>query len=421
MTQISRPQAGRQTSYPDAGGYTASQWARIFATVFLLDETTEGVLKHLSELAVSNPSGKTIRVASGAALCRGYWFANEDQTTPANASNVDFSPTTPAAARTDKVVLVENNTDSAYDGTADYGSAVLEFPTDLTDYESTSSVPAHSCRLAILTGVAGGAARSLTQDVAIDGDIWMIELARYDISSGGAVSSLTDYREYAPKMDTENLEDAAVTTAKLEADAVTAVKLADGAVTTAKIDNNAVTNTELADDAVNSDQIADGAIDTVHIADEQVTAAKIQNRTRIVAIPIVAVEVSYDYTDKDWELPDGLTTAWAAHWRVPEDFVSDLKVRAVVTADSAGDMYASATCDYGAEGESDSQHTASFASTAITLSSLTLTEITEMTLSDAAIGDYIECVFYRYGGNVGDTIGDIVRLYAVIAEYTSDS
>lgn len=199
MTQVSRPQSGRLVDgYVDAGGYTANQWARVYSTLFTVDETTQGVIKHLSDLEVTNPGAPSddISVASGAALVRGHWFVNEDQGNPAAASAVDFIPTTPAAARIDRVVLVQNNTDLAYDGTTDYGSAVLEVPADLTDYDGAASVPAHTCRLAILTGVAGGAMRALTQDVSVTGDIWMIEIARYTISDAGVISGLTDYRSF---------------------------------------------------------------------------------------------------------------------------------------------------------------------------------------------------------------------------------
>lgn len=230
MTQVSRPQSGRLVDgYVDAGGYTADQWARIYSTLFTLDETTEGVIKHLSDLEVTNPGSPSddISVASGAALVRGHWFVNEDQATPAGASDVDFVPTTPAADRIDRVVLVQNNTDLAYDGTADYGSAVLEVPADLTDYDGVASVPAHTCRLAILIGVSGGAMRALTQDVAISGDIWMLEIARYTISAAGVISSLTDYRAYVPQVTTENIADDAVTTDKILDENVTAAKIAN--------------------------------------------------------------------------------------------------------------------------------------------------------------------------------------------------
>jgi len=45
--------------------------------------------------------------------------------------------------------------------------------------------------------VSGGAARALTQDIGVDGDIWMVRLATYSISAVPAVSVLTDVRDFA--------------------------------------------------------------------------------------------------------------------------------------------------------------------------------------------------------------------------------
>ena len=209
MSQISRPQQGRYITYPDCGGYTAQQWARVFRRL-VQDSTTQGVFGgYLSEMEVTNPIGVTITVASGAALVNGHYCLNEDTTDPANDSDVDFAPSTPGADRIDKVVLVQNNTGTPY-------TTNLEFPTDLTDYAGLSSIPAHSCRLAILTGVSGGAARDLVQNVPVDGDIWMIELARYTITNAPAISvGPTDYRDYAPKIDTNNIENDAVDDTKV--------------------------------------------------------------------------------------------------------------------------------------------------------------------------------------------------------------
>jgi len=190
MTQISRPQQGRYVTYPDCGGYTANQWARVFRLLTNAHTTRAVFGGYLDEMEVTNPIGVTIRVASGAALVNGHYCFNEDQTDPALASNVNFVPSTPGADRIDKVVLVQNNTDTPY-------TTNLEFPTDLTDYAGLSSIPAHSCRLAILTGVEGAAARDLVQDVAVDGDIWMIELSRYTITNAPLISvEPIDYRDF---------------------------------------------------------------------------------------------------------------------------------------------------------------------------------------------------------------------------------
>ena len=86
-----------------------------------------------------------------------------------------------------------------------------------------------------------------------------------------------------------------VTTAKIADNAVTMAKLAGGtlptditvnsdnivnlSIATADIAADAVTGAKIADDSINSEHYVDGSIDTAHIADSQVTAAKIANTT----------------------------------------------------------------------------------------------------------------------------------------------
>jgi len=65
-----------------------------------------------------------------------------------------------------------------------------------------------------------------------------------------------------------------IETADIQDDAITAAKIADNAVVTAGINADAVTGAKIADDAINSEHYTDGSIDTAHIADAQITAAK---------------------------------------------------------------------------------------------------------------------------------------------------
>jgi len=51
----------------------------------------------------------------------------------------------------------------------------------------------------------------------------------------------------------------------------------DSAITTAKIAADAIDGTKIADDSINSEHYVDGSIDTAHIADSQVTTVKIAN------------------------------------------------------------------------------------------------------------------------------------------------
>ena len=99
-------------------------------------------------------------------------------------------------------------------------------------------------------------------------------------------------------IDTAHIADAQITTAKLAADAVTSAKIADDAidsehigngainssdmladnvVTTAKIAANSVTNSEIATATILTGNIANGNINTAKIQDDAVTNAKIAN------------------------------------------------------------------------------------------------------------------------------------------------
>lgn len=86
------------------------------------------------------------------------------------------------------------------------------------------------------------------------------------------------------KIDGDNIQDAAITEAKIGAFAVTTAKIGAGAVTTAKIAASAVTATEIAAstitnakmaaDSINTTQIVNSAVTTAKIADGAITQAK---------------------------------------------------------------------------------------------------------------------------------------------------
>jgi len=374
MTQTSRPQSGKYSDgYHDAGGYTSEQWARIFSVLFTLNEETEGVVKHLSDMAVTNPSGSVIRVASGAALVRGRLFTNEDQDDPADDSDVDFTVDPPATgSRIDRVVLVQNSTDYDYDGTPDYGAAVLQIPDDTSDYEYgtsfvvASGIPPHACRLALLLGdeSSGGAMRALTQDASlIAGDIWMLELARYTIDSAGAIT-LTDVRDYAPKFTTENLA------------------------------NNAV------------------------------TPAKIPNRTREVFIPVDSMSAGTIGDVRGIQLPKDVHTWAHSHGAIPLDFAANAELIPVIcnpSATSGTGLHAilDCSCALAGNGEVYSTYTAVAFYNAPETPLDTIIFLDAMALTDAAAGDTLGIDFVRLGDL--DDSDATFYLRGFILRYTADS
>jgi len=76
------------------------------------------------------------------------------------------------------------------------------------------------------------------------------------------------------KIQSEQIQDGAITADKIADGAIVAAEVADNAITTAKINADAVTGAKIADDAIDSEHYTDGSIDTAHIADAQITVAK---------------------------------------------------------------------------------------------------------------------------------------------------
>jgi len=182
MTQASRPVGQHTDNYPngDSGPYSSAQWRALFSTLFTSDPTTQGpLMNYENELAVTNPAGRTIRVATGAAFVNGNLLFNDAQ--------VDFTASIPAGSqRYDRIVACLNESASAY-------STSLAFPDTLTDYNDASSIQAYACRLVLLQGAEGGGPPSLVQTDAH----YMVPLAQYIISTAGVISSLTDQRTFA--------------------------------------------------------------------------------------------------------------------------------------------------------------------------------------------------------------------------------
>jgi hypothetical protein len=196
---------------PYGAPYTDDMFSDLWALLFTSDRTAQGVLltSHASYsglLAVTNPSGTTIRVATGAALVDGKLYAS------------------------DAVVDLSTSGDGSY-------SVVL--------------------RKTWATQTVRAAIRSLgvTQT---DGTIWEIELARVVVASG--VHTVTDMREFVQFSGTPaTLEDGFVTTDMLADLAVTEAKLGAAAVTATKIDDGAVTRNKVALNAVGGSKLYWGA------------------------------------------------------------------------------------------------------------------------------------------------------------------
>ena len=76
-------------------------------------------------------------------------------------------------------------------------------------------------------------------------------------------------------LDTTDISDSAITSAKLADDAVTQQKIADNAVGSNELINSSVTSQKINSQAVSTDKIADGAVTNQKIADNAITTPKI--------------------------------------------------------------------------------------------------------------------------------------------------
>lgn len=180
MAESSRPWPGDSgaSGVGDCGPYSADQWDDVWEALFVQDNSaSEGVLAGvLNELAQSNPSANTVRIAPGVALVKGKTYLN--------SANVDVNVPTPSVqTRIDRIVL-------------------------------RSDWTAQTVRVTRIAGTEGGGAPAITQT---DGNTWDLKLCQVSISTGGAIS-LTDeraYCHYATKVSTAMLDDDAVTADKI--------------------------------------------------------------------------------------------------------------------------------------------------------------------------------------------------------------
>ena len=194
-----------QLSYPwpltagpiigDGRDYTSAEWDQGFEILFQqMDAANVFVLLNVwNDLAVTAPGANQIQVATGAAMGKGhvYWNDAALNLVPGNA---------PGGQTRDDAVILE------------------------TDWLGGGATAQYTTRIVLKTG-AMGAPPAMTQ---IDNTLWQNRLANFTIDDVGAITGLTDFREYcqfASLVVTDMLEDLAVTTAKIANDAVTAAKI----------------------------------------------------------------------------------------------------------------------------------------------------------------------------------------------------
>lgn len=207
-----------------ASAYTQAKTTKFFRDFFISDNyASEGVLVgNLNELVVTGTSSP-VAVGTGAACVYGFPYEN--------TASVNVAIPTPSIGTTGHRIVLRAN----------YAAQTIRI-TLISSADGVASIPA------------------LTQ---IANTTWDISLATLTITVGGVIT-VTDARSYAhfaTRVATENLDDLAVTTAKLAANAVTTAKITDANVTTGKIADSNVTTGKIADANVTTAKLALDSVD----------------------------------------------------------------------------------------------------------------------------------------------------------------
>jgi hypothetical protein len=193
----------------------------------------------------------------------------DNAVTAAQLQDQDTVTGTPGAVSNDKLQQNAVTTEKILDGTiqlADLGFSISPGPGSVTTIEIlngtilsadlSSTVGSEPVNTANLRDGA------VTSAKILDGTITSVDLQDYTGAGTGAVATI-------------DIQNSAVTTAKIAAGAVTTTELGPNAVTTAKIAAGAVTTTELGPNAVTTSKIAALAVTTTELGPYAVTTTKI--------------------------------------------------------------------------------------------------------------------------------------------------
>lgn len=166
----------------------------------------------------------------------------------------------------------------------------------------------------------------------------------------------------------------------------------------------------------------------LRVKDGGITAAKIANRTRKFLAPATAAyndgraaDVART-TQVGFRLEDGYLTYGFAEFIVPQDFVSTLTVAPVFYPTiGSGNIYYKSDATYGAAGEAYNVHSTLGSYAAVAGATDDWMVGTALSLSSAAINDYVTMRFYRDASHANDTYGDFAYFLGFLVSYTADS
>ena len=120
-------------------------------------------------------------------------------------------------------------------------------------------------------------------------------------------------------------------------------------------------------------------------------------------------------------LTDGATKQAYGSLHVPENFVSDGVIKAIIISIASGNLMYTIHSQFAANGENYNNHNLGTGTIteAVILNKLEVLN-TSLSLTNLAKGDNIGINFKRWGGQAGDTVDAIVHFVGFIFEYTAD-
>lgn len=156
-------------------------------------------------------------------------------------------------------------------------------PANLVNSEIALVTGMSGLNLTVVRGQRDTTARAFSAGAIVTMGIYAEDAVLNSGVKSGVNNAQTELRDkdgnpiYPKVSDVESsqIADSAVTTAKIAGSAVTTAKIADSAVTNAKIGGSAVTTAKIADSAVTTAKIGGSAVTTAKIADKNVTTAKL--------------------------------------------------------------------------------------------------------------------------------------------------
>ena len=138
---------------------------------------------------------------------------------------------------------------------------------------------------------------------------------RDDIKLGGKV----------PMTKTDDINDQAITTAKIRDGNVTTEKLAEGVVSTDKLPDGAIKTPKIADENVTTEKLAEASVVTSKIADQNVTSEKIANQS-VDNSKLSPFSVSYDKIKDNAVITEKLNDRAVTTEKVEEKAITNPKL-----------------------------------------------------------------------------------------------